>query len=191
MILTMEQFRLNLISAIKSIDCVYFQRHERDFSYELYHQLRILKLNIDVTSETPKSSYRIPKKLLSTPFFKNYFFKTENYDLMRNNYNRTPDLLLHEYATRNRQLFALEIKPLTQSVKLIFADLAKLLYYTESNLKFKKGILILFSSQENKIKLLKLKHIYQEVLVNFPDIEIWIVYPNRVHIEWSDGKVAN
>lgn len=187
----MEQFRLNLISAIKSIDCVYFQRHERDFSYELYHQLRILKLNIDVTSETPKSSYRIPEKLLSTPFFKNYFFKTENYDLMRNNYNRTPDLLLHEYATRNRQLFALEIKPLTQSVKLIFADLAKLLYYTESNLKFKKGILILFSSQENQIKLLKLKHIYQEVLVNFPDIEIWIVYPNRVHIVWSDGKVAN
>jgi hypothetical protein len=187
----MREFKEKLTFVIKAIEEKYFHRHERDFSYELYHQLRILNLNIDVTSETPKNSYRIPENLINLNFFKNHFFTTENYDVVNNSYNRTPDLLLHEYYNRSRQILACEIKPLYQRDKLIFKDLSKLLFYTESNLRYENGILILFSPHENERKLAQLKNKYQNILVNFPKIEIWIVYPKRVHIIWASGKVAN
>lgn len=49
----MEIFKNSLIQANKLIELIYFNRNERDFSYELYHQLRLLKLDIDVTLEIP------------------------------------------------------------------------------------------------------------------------------------------
>jgi len=187
----MIDYKKELIKALKSIEPIYFQRNERDFTYELYHKLRNLQLDIEVTAETPKSSYRIPENLINLNFFKNYFFTTENYDLVNNSYNRTPDLLFHEYDNKKRQLFACEIKPLNQRNKLIFKDIAKLLYYTESNLKYKSGVLILFTSNENERKLNQLKNKYQKVLIKFPKIEIWIVDPNRIHIIWAGGSSKN
>jgi|GEM_PF-4900814 len=184
----MSYFKKELIKALKSIGVIYLQRNERDFTYELYHQLRKLKLNIDVTAETPKSSYRFPEKLINSKFFKDYFFTSENYDVVNNSYNRTPDLLFHEYDSKNRQLLACEIKPLSQRNKLIYKDIAKLLYYSESNLRYESGILILFSPNDNDRKLNRLKNKYLKALVNFPKIEIWIIYPKRVHIIWSGGK---
>lgn len=184
----MIDYKKELIKALKSFCVIYLQRNERDFTYELYHQLRKLKLNIDVTAETPKSSYRFPEKLINSKFFKDYFITFENYDVVNNSYNRTPDLLFHEYDSKNRQLLACEIKPLSQRNKLIYKDIAKLLYYSESNLRYECGILILFSPNDNDRKLNQLKNKYQKVLIEFPQIEIWIIYPKRVHIIWSGGK---
>jgi hypothetical protein len=155
------------------------------------HHLRILNLNIDVTSETPKNSYRIPENLINLNFFKNHFFTTENYDVVNNSYNRSPDLLLHEYDNRSRQILACEIKPLSKNNVLIYKDISKLLYYTNSSIRYECGILILFSPNANDRKLNQLKNKYQKVLIEFPQIEIWIVYPNRIHIIWESGSVCN
>lgn len=187
----MQKYKVKLICAIKLIDEKYIRRNERDFTYELYHKLRELKLDIDITAETPKDSFRIPENLMNLSFFKDHFFTTENYDVQRNNYNRTPDLLFHEFDTRRRQLFACEIKPLNQRNSLIYKDLAKLLYYTESGLRYESGILMLTSQNENERKLTQLRRIYESFLINFPKIEIWIVYPKRVLIVWAGGTAAN
>lgn len=184
-------YRNNLLKALRLINVIYFQRNERDFTYELYHQLRGLELDIDVTSETPKGTYRITEKLIKNSFFKKYFFRTENYDLQINNINRTPDLLFHEYENKSRQLLACEIKPLSKKNELIYKDISKLLYYTNSNLRYKYGVLILFTQNDNDRKLNQLKNKYQKVLIEFPQIEIWIVYPNRIHIIWAAGSTCN
>jgi hypothetical protein len=178
----MVDYKKELKKVLKSIDEKYFQRNERDFSYELYHKLRGLNLDVDVTAETPKRPYRIPELLLNNSFFKNHFFKTENYDLEKNDYNRIPDLLFHQYENKNKQLIACEIKPLSTSNELICRDLSKLLYYTKSNLRYKYGVLILFSTNENDLKINRLKNLYEKALKNFFEIEIWIVYPKRVHV---------
>lgn len=184
-------YRNNLIKALKSMGEIYLQRNERDFTYELYHKLRVLKLDIDVTSETPKGTYRITENLIKNSFFKKYFFRSENYDLQINNINRTPDLLFREYENKNRQILACEIKPLSKNIELIYKDISKLLYYTNSNLRYKYGVLILFSPNDNDRKLNQLKNTYQKVLIEFPQIEIWIVYPNRIHIIWAGGSSCN
>jgi hypothetical protein len=184
-------YRNNLLKALRLINVIYLQRNERDFTYELYHQLRGLELDIDVTSETPKGTYRITEKLIKNSFFKKYFFRTENYDLQINNINRTPDLLFHEYENKYRQILACEIKPLSKNNELIYKDISKLLYYTNSNLKYKYGVLLLFSPNDNDLKLNQLKNKYQKVLIEFPQIEIWIVYPDRIHIVWAEGSSCN
>jgi hypothetical protein len=187
----MRIYKNELINALKFINEIYFLRKERDFSYELYHQLRKLNLNIDITAETPKCSYRIPESLISNLFFKRYFFQSENFDLASNCFNRTPDLLFHEYENRNNQLIAVEIKPLGSISKLIYRDVAKLLYYTKSNLQFRCGIMILFSPQESEKKINELNIKFQNVITEFPEIEIWIIYPRRVHVIWAGGKTIN
>jgi len=187
----MQKYKDILISAIQAIDEKYFLRHERDFTYELYHKLREINLDIDITAETPKNSYKIPKNLVQNSTFKNFFFSSENFDMERNNYNRTPDLLFHEFDNKNKQLLACEIKPLNKRNNLIYKDLAKLLYYTESSLRYEIGILILFAPNQNERKFEQLKSAYKNILINFPDIEIWIVYPKRVHVVWANGKVTN
>lgn len=148
-------------------------------------------MDIEVTSETPKRSYRIPEKLINSKFFKDYFFASENYDVVNNSFNRTPDLLFHEYENKNRQILACEIKPLSKNNELIYNDISKLLYYTNSRLRYECGILILFSPTDNDRKLNQLKNKYQKALIEFPQIEIWIVYPNRIHIIWAGGSVCN
>lgn len=187
----MIDYKKKLIKALKSIDGKYYQRNERDFTYELYHQLRKLKLNIDVTAETPKRPIRIPFELIKNLFFQNYFFLSKNLNLVENHFNRTPDLLFHEYENKNRQILACEIKPLSKNNELIYRDISKLLYYTKSSLRYKYGVLILFSPNDNDRKLNQLKNKYQKVLIEFPQIEIWIVYPNRIHIIWAGGLVCN
>lgn len=187
----MSHYKNDLIKAIKSIEEIYFQRNERDFSYELYHKLRGLKLDIDITAETSKSSYKIPKQLISNSFFKKYFFTTENYDVVNNCYNRTPDLLFHEYDNKNKQLLVCEIKPLNKLNNLIYKDIAKLLYYTKSNLSYKQGVLILFATNQNERKIMQLKDKYESMLMEFPEIEIWLVYPKKVNIIWARGLAIN
>ncbi len=187
----MIDYKKELIKALKSIDVIYLQRNERDFTYELYHQLRKLKLNIDVTAETPKRPFRVPSELIKNLFFQNYFFSFKNFNLVDNHFSRTPDLLLHEYENKNRQIFAFEIKPLSKNNELIYKDISKLLFYTNSSLRYQCGILILFSPNDNDRKINQLKNKYQKVLIEFPQIEIWIVYPNRIHIIWSGGSACN
>lgn len=186
-----NNYRNDLVKALKSIDVIYLQRNERDFTYELYHQLRKLKLNIDVTAETPKRPFRIPSELIKNLFFQNYFFSSKNFNLVNSRFSRTPDLLFHEYENKNRQILACEIKPLSKNNDLIYRDLSKLLYYSKSSLRYECGILILFSPNDNDRKLNQLKNKYQKVLIEFPQIEIWIVYPNRIHIIWAGGSVCN
>ncbi|NDA62832.1 MAG: hypothetical protein EBX50_12430 [Chitinophagia bacterium] len=187
----MTEYKEELIKALKSIDGIYFQRNERDFSYEFYHQLRCIKLDIDITSETPKYTYRIKEKLIKNSFFIKYFFRNENSNAPLYTYNRRPDLLFHEYENKNRQILACEIKPLSKNNELICKDISKLLYYTNSDLSYKYGVLILFTQNDNDRKLNQLKNKYQKVLIEFPQIEIWIAYPNRIHIIWAEGSTCN
>lgn len=188
----MENFKKSLIQANEAITPIYFNRNERDFSYELYHQLRRLKLDIDVTAETPKTNSLVPAKLQITRFFTKYFFRKENFDVVEGKFKRVPDLLFHEYKNKNNQLFALEIKPLLARKDSILMDIAKLMFYTKGVLKFKKGILILYSrGTENQVKLSQLKNEYAKVLKDFLEIEIWIVYPKRVDIIWANGTIYN
>lgn len=186
----MNNYRLQLINSLKQISHEFMVRNERDFCYELYHQVRKLNIGIDVTAETPKSSYRIPALLVNNSFFNNHFFSSKNFDVTNNCFNRTPDLLIHEYDNKNKQLFAVEIKPLNKQNDHIFKDVAKLMFYTESALEYKSGILILFSSNENNRKIEQLKNQFQKTLKDFSKIEIWIVYPSRIHVIWAGGKTC-
>lgn len=172
----MIDYKSKLEDTLKLIETIYFHRNERDFSYELYHNLRGMEIKVDLTAETPKRGYSIPKILLENIFFHKHFFTKENYDFATAKFKKTPDLLFHEYQNRNHQLIAIEIKPLSKSDNLILTDIAKLMFYTKGPLNY-----------ENKTKINRLKIKCSKILIDYSAIEIWIVYPNRVHKNWINN----
>lgn len=185
----MKKYKVLIEEAIKEVDFKYFYRDERDFSYELYHKLRLKNITgIEFTAETPKQGFFIPDELLENNFFKNHFYHQQNFSLATNKYKRTPDLLFHEYETRSNQLMAIEIKPLKKSISFILTDISKLMFYAKSKLNYKSCILILYSEKENVNKIKKIRSSFNKPLKTFPEIEIWIVYPQRVCVIWSNGR---
>jgi hypothetical protein len=68
-----------LKTAIKKMDSKYFERKERDFSYELYHQLRRFQLLLDaeVTCEHPKRRFSFNDTIINQPLIKRNFFADE------------------------------------------------------------------------------------------------------------------
>jgi hypothetical protein len=130
-----------LKTAIKKMDSKYFERKERDFSYELYHQLRYFQLPLDaeVTCEHPKRRFSFNDTIINQPLIKRNFFADEIDENKK--IFRYPDLLIHEFENRKQQLLAVEIKKqfnLTQ----IKRDLAKLIVYCRGGLKYKNGVLL-------------------------------------------------
>ncbi len=165
----------NLLTAISRIDEKYYHRHERDFAYEFYHQLRILKWpkNVEVTCETPKKRFSYRDPILMDTLVRQCFFNDEV------NENRTihryPDILIHEYENRNQQLVAVEIKK-QYSADSITRDLAKLAVYCKGRLKYKRGILIVINPNRNFNRILERPEV-KTLLQDFPEIQIWIARP--------------
>ncbi len=174
-----------LKEAIKSIDQKYFHRNEKDFQFELYHQLKKLNLppRTEVTCETVKKRFSYNDNVLDDPIIKKHFFRDEINPNIK--IHRYPDLLIHEYDTRDNQFLAIEIKK-TYSPQSIKKDLAKLAVYCAGKLKFKKGIMIILSPRRNSI--VEIPEV-PEILINFPMIEIWIL--NRSDIEVINSTSLN
>lgn len=167
-----------IINIIKQIETKYFQRNERDFAYELYHQIRLLKLppRVEVTCETSKRRFNYNDRIINDPLIRKYFFVDEVNENVR--IHRYPDLLIHEYETTRSQLLAIEIKKNFTRTSLK-RDLAKLAVYCYGGLKYHHGVLIILNrNRENIIEIPDLK----EMLVQFPQIEIWIVREDNFEI---------
>lgn len=167
-----------LDAAIKSIDTVYFDRNERDFAYELYHQLRKTKFpqNVEVTCETRKNRFSYNDRILDNRLIRKNFFTDETN--INRGIHRYPDLLIHEYENRKNQLLALEIKK-TIGRKSLLRDLSKLAVYCYGQLKYKKGVMIIVNPRTNQI--IEIPEV-KELLKAFPKVEIWVVTASNINV---------
>jgi hypothetical protein len=165
--------------AIKNINEKYFFRKERDFSHELYHQIRLQKLPLDteVTCEHPKRRFSHSDTIFEDPLVKRYFFADEIDEAKK--IFRYPDLLIHEFENRTQQLLAVEIKK-QFNVSQIKRDLAKLIVYCRGRLRYKNGVLII-TQQANTRRIIEVRDI-REMLRKYPEVEIWTVCPERIDV---------
>jgi hypothetical protein len=172
----MEDIIQQLKNAIVTIDNKYFQRKERDFSYEIYHQMRRYEyqFNVEVSSESVKNRFSLDDEILQDKLIRSCFFNV-NQDINRN-IIRFPDLIFHEYDTLNHQELAIEIKKIFNP-ELITRDIAKLAVYCYGRLKYKKGIFILVNPNPRR-NVLEVPNV-RELLERFPEIEIWIARPSQ------------
>jgi hypothetical protein len=168
-----------LKTAIKNIVPKYFERKERDFSYELYHQLRLFQLpfGTEVTCEHPKRRFSFNDSIINEPLIKRNFFADEIDENKK--IFRYPDLLIHEFENRNQQLLAVEIKKQFNVIQ-IKRDLAKLIVYCRGRLNYKNGILIVIQPN-NFNRIIEVPEI-REMLKNYPEVEIWTVCPERIEV---------
>jgi hypothetical protein len=168
-----------LNAAIKNMDPKYFERKERDFSYELYHQIRLQKLPLDteITCEHPKRRFSHSDTILEDPLVRRYFFADEIDESKK--IFRYPDLLIHEFENRNQQLLAVEIKKQFNESQ-IKRDLAKLIVYCRGRLRYKNGVLII-TQQANTRRIIEVRDI-REMLRKYPEVEIWTVCPERIDV---------
>lgn len=176
-----EAINKSLKTAIKHIDEKYYLRNERDFSYELYSNLKneTFPPNVEVTCETPKRRFSFSDNVFENKLIRKCFFGN---NVENTNINRYPDLVIHQYSNRQAQYLAIEIKK-TVTPALILKDLAKLVVYCRGSLKFKKGILIVLNPARRIIEIPNVK----EILRLYEEIEIWIVTPDN-EIEIFNGK---
>lgn len=190
----------NLEKSIKKIDAIYLKRNERDFSYELYHQIRKLNFgkNFGVTSETVKKTFlqvsgetskniiNESDEIFKDKLIKEHFFKKGS---KVNSNRRFPDLLLHDYHNKNNQILAIEIK--RNNLKAgILRDLSKLVVYCYGNLVYENGILLLVNPKNEKT--IENKDV-NTILKNYPKIQIWIVnvINNQVIINNKSKNLKN
>lgn len=166
--------------AILNVEERYFFRKERDFAYELYHQLRLLKLplNTEVTCEHPKARFKFSDAIFNEPLIRRNFFSDEINENKR--ICRYPDLLIHEFDNRNQQLLAIEIKR-GGAASQIKKDLAKLIVYCRGRLKYQKGVLIIIQPRQDIDQIIEVQDI-QEILRKYPEVEIWTIFPHRITI---------
>ncbi len=167
-----------LKNIIKDVNQVYFNRNERDFAYELYHQIRLLKLppKVEVTCETNKRRFNYSDKVINDPLIRKSFFSDEVNENIR--IHRYPDLLIHEYDTLKNQLIAIEIKRNFTNASLK-RDIAKLAVYCYGNLKYQNGIMILVNPNRNAIQDIP---DIKELLKKYSLVEIWIVKPGILEV---------
>jgi hypothetical protein len=177
----MDKVLNHLRKALSEIKKGYYQRNERDFSYELYHQCRVLARidDVEVTCETPKG-FSFPQSLRKNGIVTKYFHHEQNIDWKTRRFRRTPDLLYHHYDNRDHQLLAMEIKPLSTSLLKVKIDIAKLISYCYGKLRYQKGVLLLFADSEEIASVNNLStaivsdNEVRELLRTYPNIEIWI-----------------
>jgi hypothetical protein len=175
----MNEIIIQLMNAIQNIENRYFERNEREFAYELYHQMRMNKYpdNVEITCETGKKRFNFYDDIFRDNIIYRNFFR-EN-QAIPNFVYRVPDLLIHEYDNRNQQLIAVEIKR-KPSETTVLRDLSKLVAYCRGNLRYQKGVLIIFRYGEN-INFNRRE--IREILIRYPEIEIWIIRTNPISIE--------
>lgn len=170
----MENIIEHLKKSIKLIEYRYLIRNERDFNYELYHQMRQYKyqMNVEVSCESVKKRFSFNDEILQDELIKSCFYR--NNQIINRNIIRYPDLLVHEFNSLNHQYITIEIKK-NFNPELIARDLAKLAVYCYGRLQYKKGIFILINPRGNVLEVPNVK----ELLKRFPKIEIWIVRPDK------------
>lgn len=164
-----------VLTSIKS-KYIVGNRNEREFAYEFYHLLRKLKLpkNVEVTAETTKVVFSETNVIMNNTFVIKYFDKELYSRVIRGNVYRYPDLIIHEYKNKKQQLAIFEIKKRPNITK-IKKDIAKLIVYCKGRLKYQKGILILINPRLNIIEIPSIT----KILTEFPEIEIWVLVPNK------------
>jgi hypothetical protein len=184
----MEKYVKILKQVISKMDERYFKRGERDFAYELYHQIRILT-SADTSPEIRKKNSFKENKIETGPeitknsvteqvkdnkILQKYFFKGKS---IANRF-LIPDLVIHEYSNNENQHLCVEIKK--KAIKAdIIRDLSKLAIYCKGYLNYKKGVLLLLSGNSDRIKnYVEIK----EILNEFPELEIWIVRPKELPV---------
>lgn len=170
----MESIIEHLKKSIKLIEDRYLIRNERDFSYELYHQMRKYEyqMNVEVSCESVKKRFSLNDEILKDELIKSCFYR--NNQTINRNIIRYPDLLVHDFNSLNHQYLAIEIKK-NFNAEAITRDLAKLAVYCYGRLQYKKGIFILINPRNNVLEVPNVK----ELLKRFPEIEIWIIRPNE------------
>jgi hypothetical protein len=170
----MEDISQLVQEALSNIEEKYFRRTERDFAYELYHQMRItwhgFPFEIETTGESKVKHLNGADMIFQHPLINQHFILGET---LPSFIRKFPDFLIHEFDTRNHQLVALEIKR-TFNPNSILKDLAKLIVYCRGNLSYQKGIFILINPRRNVLEIPNVR----EMLLEFPEIEIWIARPN-------------
>lgn len=166
----------NLETSISKIDERYFDRNERDFSYELYYNMRKLAYPpmIEVSCETSKNRFSYNDEIFMDNLIKKCFFGN---DFENTRINRYPDLIVHQYGTLSHQHLAIEIKKRINN-SLVLRDLAKLVVYCRGSLNYKKGILIIIKPLRNIIDIPNVK----KLLMQYPEIEIWVVKPRNIQV---------
>lgn len=173
-----KKMKKQIINIIRQFEAKYLQRNERDFAYELYHQIRSLELppNVEVTCDTIKRRFNYNDRIINDPLIRKYFFQDEVNENTR--IHRYPDLLIHEYETTRNQLLAIEIKNNFSRTSLK-RDIAKLAVYCCGKLKYQYGVLIILNrNRDNIIRIPDVK----EMLIQFPKIEIWLVNENDFEV---------
>lgn len=161
---------VKLEQAIKAIDPKYVTnerlKYERLFQFELYHQIRLLK--VDEAELTPE--YKKESKY----FIENPFSETIG--------DYIPDLLIHNINNKTSQNLAIEIKSITKNgMDNIYFDIKKLMCYchkTEGALNYKIGILILFDG-DFLAKFRRARKYGNEIRelyrYSYNPVEIWVV----------------
>lgn len=184
----------NLISALNNIDHQYlnmkydrivggFQKPERLFNAELYHQLRKIQEDINVASELTKMKLHI--ELVKTPGI-------EVHPCIGDYRPRkiSPDVVFHNsHNDTTNQLLVAEIKMEGASWVNIGKDFQKLLFYKLSRLQFKNAVFIYTGS----------KDALEEILFRFSnnflrclqDNEIIIVLPKMQQNEKYNWEAYN
>ena len=178
----MEEISLQLKEVIKAVDNIYFSRNERDFAYELYSKMRLMLLlppNVEITPESTKKRFDVNDDILQMENIRKYFLTKTN-DSSKFIF-RYPDLLVHQYATLDKQLLVIEVKKGTVDNQSILKDLAKLIVYCKGRLKYEKGILIIVNPNRNR-NLAEISEI-SRLLIEYPEVEIWIVRPDEIKLE--------
>jgi len=128
-----------------------YQRPERVFTSELYHQLRLLQ---EDPNEISMGSLAFHVELN-----KQGFYNSQIKCMPQRQFRRlSPDIVLHksqDNSSRKNQLLVCEIKMEGATWRKIYKDLQKLLVYKLSRLKFQNAVLIYTGSKtsfENKLQ---------------------------------------
>lgn len=170
-----------------------FQKPERVFNAELYHQLRKIQENItsfkefNIHQEITKQKLHLHLDLVKLPGYE------ENIPCIGDYKPRkiSPDIVFHGGQSNiDNQLLVAEIKMDGTSWINIIKDFQKLLFYKLSRLQFKNAVFIYTGTKENLEEILFTLH--SSLLECLRKNEIVIVLPsakNRQNDEWKCYRI--
>jgi hypothetical protein len=141
-----------------------FQRPERLFNAELYHQLRLIQengfTNFKIHTELNKRPLRLHSNITKRPH------KPEKIPCIDNYFPPSiePDIVFHAGPNNlKNQLLVAEIKMEGAYYLDILKDLNKLLYYKLSYLKYKNAVFI-YTGYKSSFEAKLEKHLYNEMI---------------------------
>jgi hypothetical protein len=162
-----------------------YQFNERNFAYELYHQMRCnVKTKLDISGEIEK--YRlltVKDERINDDKVWNKFNLNR-----RNSHRRTPDLIIHTHETPDDNLAVFEIKKGCNSNGII-QDLSKLIVYTEGRLNYQYGIMVVFNCKLddlNKFVKASPESDLKYFINTYKKIQVWCKDSEKSNLEILD-----